>query len=208
MLNGTKNWEKFGKLVGYYFDIDNMDDANFSTRSYGVRFSGKYTTDKVTLGYAAEFSRRTDAHENPVDYDANSYRFGFSVGWKDFTSCIGYESLGGDDAQSGAMFRTPLATLHAFNGWADKFLAIPAAGLVDAFVGVKGNAGGFSWNVLHHDVQAEAGNDKFGREVDASIGAKFAKHYGVLLKSAWFDGEVNSSYDDTTKFWIQLTAGF
>jgi len=31
---------------------------------------------------------------------------------------VSAESLGGDDTISGGAFRTPLATLHAFQGWA------------------------------------------------------------------------------------------
>ena len=42
----------------------------------------------------------------------------------------GYELLGSDGVT--VAFSTPLATLHAFEGWADKFLATPAAGITDS----------------------------------------------------------------------------
>lgn len=106
------------------------------------------------------------------------------------------------------MFRTPLATLHAFNGWADKFLTTPPAGLNDLFLGIKGKVGNWKWNMVYHDFKAESGSQKFGREFDASIGTGFAKHYGVLFKAAFFDAARSSVYDDTTKYWVQLTADF
>ena len=103
---------------------------------------------------------------------------------------------------------TPLATLHAFNGWADKFLTTPDAGLKDMFLGVKGKIGVMNWNVVYHDFKAQDGSDKYGTELDASVGASFAKSYGVLFKTAFFNGEPGAAYDDTTKLWVQLTANF
>ncbi len=208
LLNGSKSWEKYGKLTAYYYDIDNQDSASFSTKSYGIRFAGKYKTDDISLGYTAEFARQHDAHNNPVDYSANYYRFDLSLSVRGITPYLGYEVLGGDEITSGAAFRTPLATLHAFNGWADKFLSTPDAGLKDFFIGIKGKGGAWSWNLLYHEFNAESGFGSYGAEIDASISRKFAEHYGVLLKGAWFNGEATSVYDDTTKIWIQLTAGF
>jgi len=143
-----------------------------------------------------------------VDYSADYYRVDFSASFGSFTPYLGYESLGGDDMRSGASFRTPLATLHAFNGWADQFLATPDAGLNDLFLGVKGKVSTWSWNIVYHDFQAESGSQNFGKELDASIGRKFAEHYGVLFKAAWFDASSSSGYSDTTKLWVQLTANF
>ena len=208
LLNGSWNFEGIGKLVGYYYDIDNKDVAAFSTETLGARFAGKRKGEVVTFNYAIEYASQSDAHRNPVGYSANYRRIDFGIGTAKITPYLGYESLGGDDTRPGAMFRTPLATLHAFNGWADKFLGTPAAGLNDMFFGVKGKLGVASWNVVYHDFEAEAGDAKFGTEVDVSVGTSFAKHYGALFKVAFFSGEPGSGYDDTTKLWLQLTAGF
>ena len=54
----------------------------------------------------------------------------------------GYEVLEGAPT-GGLAFVTPLATLHKFQGWADKFLATPASGIEDAYIAVFGNALGF-----------------------------------------------------------------
>jgi hypothetical protein len=206
--NLAKNWENIGKLTGYYYNIDNESDATLSTTSYGVRFKGSHKMESASLGYTAEYAHQTDAADNPVDYSANYFRLDLSATFGSVTPYIGYESLGGDDTRPGAMFRTPLATLHAFNGWADKFLTTPSAGLNDLFIGVKGKVSAWNWNIVYHDFQAESGSQNFGKELDASIGRKFAEHYGVLFKAAWFDGATLSTYPDTTKLWFQLTASF
>jgi hypothetical protein len=206
--NAAKSWENVGKLTAYYYDIDNLDSAAFSTTTYGARFNGSHKAGETRLGYTAEYAKQKDSAENPVDYSANYYRLDLSATFGNFTPYIGYESLGGDDTRPGAMFRTPLATLHAFNGWADRFLTTPDAGLNDLFLGVKGKVGSWSWNVVYHDFEAESGSQNFGKEVDASIATKFTKHYGVLFKAAFFDAASSSTYVDTTKLWVQLTAGF
>ncbi len=206
--NLAQDFKDVGKLTGYYYDINNKDVAGFSTKTYGARFAGAYKASNVKLGYTLEYAHQSDAHNNPVDYSANYYRGDFSVAFERLTPYIGYESLGGDHTRGGAAFRTPLATLHAFNGWADKFLATPGAGLNDAFVGVKGKVGTWGWNVVYHDFQAESGSQKFGKEFDAAISRGFAEKYKVLFKAAWFDGNSSSVYQDTTKLWAQLTANF
>jgi hypothetical protein len=206
-VNAAHAFDGVGKLSVYYYDIDNEDAAAFSTASYGIRFVGEHAFDSTKLGYTLEYARQNDAHLNPVDYSADYYRLDLSLGIKGFTPYVGYESLGGDDTRPGAAFRTPLATLHAFNGWADLFLTTPDAGLRDIWVGVKGKVGSWSWNALYHDFQAESGGEDFGGEFNASIGRNFADHYGVLLKVASFKSDT-ASLPDVLKFWVQFTASF
>lgn len=202
------NLEGLGKLTGYYYDIDNDDVASFSTSTYGGRFAGTYKFGENAFGYALEYAHQSDAHNNPLAYSANYYRIDASLGIGKVTPYVGYESLGGDDSKAGTSFRTPLATLHAFNGWADMFLTTPDAGLNDLFVGVKGALGRWNWDALYHDFDAESGSKSFGSEIDASIGRKFAEKYSVLFKAALFDASESSPYPDTTKVWVQLTANF
>jgi len=206
--NLAYQWEGVGRLSTYYYDIDNEDTAAFSTATYGARLSGSTKLGENAFGYAAEYAYQTDAHNNPVDYSASYYRIDASLGVGKVTPYVGFESLGGDDTVTGASFRTPLATLHAFNGWADVFLTTPAAGLDDLFVGIKGALTSWNWDLLYHDFDAESGSQSFGSEFDASLSRKFAEKYEVLFKAAYFDSKESSPYPDTTKFWVQLSADF
>ncbi len=206
--NLAYQWQAVGKLTAYYYDLDNDDVAAFSTATYGARLSGSTQLGENVFGYAAEYAHQTDAHNNPVDYSANYYRMDASLTLGKVTPYVGFESLGGDDAMAGASFRTPLATLHAFNGWADIFLTTPAAGLNDLFVGIKGGLANWNWDLLYHDFDAESGSQSFGSEFDASLSRKFAENYELLFKAAFFDGKTSAPYPDTTKLWVQLSADF
>ena len=205
LLNGSWTFDGIGKLTGMLYDIDNNDLASFSTTTWGVRWVGM---NAGPINYTINWSTQSDNANNPVDYDADYWRLDLSYAFDSVTPYIGYESLGGSDTKPGAAFRTPLATLHAFNGWADKFLTTPDEGLVDAFIGVKGKIGAWSWNVLYHDFSAEAGSRDWGTEIDASLSRQFANRYGLLFKLADFSTDAPDRYGDTTKIWVQFTAGF
>ncbi len=207
LFNVTYDFKKVGKLTGYYYDIDNEDAAALSNTTWGLRFSGKAGGDGSPIGYTLEYANQADNADNPVDYKADYWRVDLSAAIKQATVYVGYESLGGSDSEPGQAFRTPLATLHAFNGWADKFLNTPDAGLNDFFIGVKGKLEKWNWNVLYHDFSSESGSTDFGVEYDGVITRKFKDHYSVLFKAAHFKTD-NRAYGDTTKFWVQLTADF
>lgn len=206
--NLAYSFDGAGKLTGYYYNIDNDDVAAFSTSTFGARWAGSRKFAENTFTYNLEYAHQADAHNNAVDYSAGYYRIDAAWGMGKITPYVGYESLGGDDSRSGASFRTPLATLHAFNGWADLFLTTPDAGLNDLFLGIKGKLGSWDWDALYHDFDAESGSQSFGSEFDASIGRNFAEKYSVLFKAAFFDGKDTSPFPDTTKLWFQLTADF
>jgi len=44
-------------------------------------------------------------------------------------------------------------------------------------------------------------------EIDVSLSRKFADKFGLLFKATSFDSD-SPAYGDTTKLWVQLTAGF
>jgi hypothetical protein len=207
LLNVNKYFGDGGLLTGYWYDIDNEDALALSNRTIGLRYAASRTMNDRKIGYTFEFASQIDSGDNPVAYDANYYRVDLSAGLGAATIYAGFESLEGDANNGGQAFRTPLATLHAFNGWADKFLATPAAGLEDTFIGVKGVRSGWSWNVLYHQYSAQSGSADFGCELDASLATKFSNKLGLLLKLASFDSS-HAAYGDTTKVWVQLTAGF
>ncbi|NND44672.1 MAG: alginate export family protein [Xanthomonadales bacterium] len=195
-----------GKLSLYAYDIDNRDIPNLSNMTLGARFDGSLSGEESRFRYTIEAARQYD-NGGPVAYDASYYRLDLSAKFPWATVYGGVESLGGDSASGGKAFRTPLATLHAFNGWADQFLATPDAGLVDRYAGVQGQAGAWAWNLLYHDFEAESGSLDFGSELDLSFSRKLGQHYGLLLKAARFNANAGD-FNDVTKVWVQLTAGF
>lgn len=195
-------------VVGYGYFIDNEDAIANSTATFGARATGslEFATGKLKL--VGELATQSDAADGPVDYDAGYGRLeatwqgehGFSIG-------IGYESLGGDSANAGEAFRTPLATLHAFNGWSDRFLATPDAGLEDLFFSASFGVAGWKFTSKFHDFSAESGSGDYGTEFDFAAARTFAKRYKLLLKYASFNAD-DPAFADTTKIWAMLTAGY
>ena len=124
---------KFGvgslSVYGHFIELQNPALIGLSHQNLGIRFAGK----KNKISYAVEYATQSDYSDGADIIDAEYLlgEFGAKVG--KFTLKAGYEVMGGDGTWG---FFTPLATLHAFNGWADKFLATPVNGIKDMYVGV------------------------------------------------------------------------
>jgi hypothetical protein len=152
----------------------------------------------------AEFAHQTDAGDNPVDYDANYYhaRASFDLA-PTFAPVAGFERLEGS-SRAGAAFRTPLATLHAFNGWADRFLATPDGGLDDLYIGFRGGRGRIGYALTWHRFETETGGTELGTEIDGSVSFALFDRLSLLVKAAHFDDD-DSSVRGVTKFWTMLS---
>jgi len=204
LLNANVGLTDAWKVVGYAYLIDNDDAPAFSTDTFGLRLNGNVALGEGKLAIIADVATQSDAGNNPADYDATYFRVHGDWSLDALTLGLGFESLGSDNGQG---FRTPLATLHAFNGWADQFLSTPGAGLEDLYlkVGYKYKPWGFT--LVYHDFSAESGGDDFGSEIDLSAGRSLGERYKLLLKLAAFDSD-DPAYTDTTKAWLMLTASF
>jgi hypothetical protein len=191
-------------VYGYWMDFDNAPAS--SNRTTGARLTGAVPLAGAwRLPWAAEFARQGDYGDNPVDYDASYYLLEAGIASERIGLRAGYEVLEGDTS-AGAAFRTPLATLHAFQGWADKFLATPDRGIEDIYVAVNGKALGADLLVRFHDFSAETGGGDWGTELDFSASWAIAKHYAVMLKGATYDADEFAQ--NTSKYWLMLSANF
>ena len=135
---------------------------------------------------------------------------------KQYGISVGMENMEGNGVKG---FATPLATLHKFQGWADKFLATPPNGIEDKYVNLSANfkaAGGLDTLgivVSYHDYEAERIDADYGSEINVSLAAKYKK-VSVMLKFADYDEGVLASARNTQKLWMQVedttkaTAGY
>lgn len=206
LINGHYKFGKWGTLGGYFYNIDNQDAPVFSNRTVGVRFNGKYPLESVSLRYAAEFAYQEDVGDAPESYDANYYHLDFGVIInQNFDVGVGYEVLEGDSGTDDKQFKTPLATLHKFNGWADQFvfggLGNPDAGLADGYINFKAKFYGITGMAVYHDFEADDGGTSYGEEIDLSLSRGFGKHFTGLIKYADYDADNFAT--DTKKFWVQ-----
>jgi len=215
LINVSFEGWNVGKLNLYAYLMDVEDAHAFATETYGARFNAKYKlSEKNKLLFTAELATQTDygGYSDQTNFDANYYTLSGSFKSNAFTSTLGYEVLEGNSTSGGESFRTPFATLHKFNGWADQFLGTPAAGLEDIYVNVSSKLGGFKVMLVYHDFSSEDGSDNYGSEVDISLSRSLSKKASVLLKYADYsaDDEANSVLGkvDTQKIWLMLTMKF
>jgi len=198
LLNVGLDKTPIGKITAYAYMLD--DDAETDTDTLGLRFKGS----AGSFLYTAEFAQQSDAGDNPADLSA-TYLFG-EAGYKVSTTklFLGYESLGSDDGNAG--FQTPLATKHAFNGWADKFLSTPADGLNDAYIKVVSKFSGVKLVGLYHDFSSDNGNTDYGTELNLVLVKPINKTFKGLIKYADYSADDFST--DTKKIWFALEANF
>lgn len=194
-------------LSPYFYSLDNDDIASFSSATLGARIAGELKAGEGSVALLAEFATQDDAGNNPINYDAQYFHLGGLWSLQQGLSLgLDFESLGGGSAP-GMSFRTPLATLHAFQGWADMFLATPTGGIEDLFATVKFTAGRWNLTGVFHDFSAESGGGDYGTEIDLSIATAIHGNYGILFKGALFNGDT-AAYPDTNKIWIMFTADY
>jgi len=201
---------KIGTLTAfaYLVDQDEIPVLGNSSQSYGGRFAGAHPFSKtVKVTYAASFATQSDYHRNPNTYSSNYYAGEVGLGVKAFTVAAGLEILGADKGVALTSFQTPLATLHKFNGWADKFLVTPPNGLRDAYGSV-----GYGWKkalgfdaigvtAIYHRFGSDRLGQRYGSEIDTQLSIKKGK-YTALLKYAQYDA--HSFATDTKKLWASL----
>jgi hypothetical protein len=202
LVNWSNEFDDIGKLSVYYYDINNKDVSAFSTTTLGARFTG----NRNAFNYALEFANQNDAHNNSVNYSANYLRLDTGYDFKLATVYAGYEVLDGDANNGASMFRTPLATLHKFNGWADKFLNTPQDGIESAFIGIKGLNSGFKWQFDYYDFQAQDSSRDLGSELNFEVAKDINQNVSVIFRAAIYDADTHAT--DTTKFWFMFFLNF
>ena len=195
------------KIVGYGYFMDISDADTLSNNTYGIRGTGSWDGgNKWSIDYAGEFAYQEDAGDNPVSYNNNYYLLEGAVNYSAVKFKIGYEVLEGDSNQTGKAFRTPLATLHAFQGWADKFLTTPDGGIEDLYFSVSGSYAGFKGAAIYHKFEANSGGGDYGKELDLIITRKLGKRYSAMIKYADYDADDFAT--DTKKAWLMLSGTF
>jgi hypothetical protein len=203
---------KAGKVTAfnYLLDFENIVGVpaavRDSTNTYGLRFAGEQPAEKGKLTYALSVARQADYADNPLNFSLD-YVFAeaiATIGRYNFGA--GFEIMEGNGVKG---FTTPLATLHKFQGWADKFLATPPNGIKDQYVtgGVtfKG-VGAFetlALNAAFHDYDAQRTSVSYGDELNLSVAAKYKK-LNLMLKFADYQQGQLPTARDTQKVWGQV----
>lgn len=219
IFNAKYTGFKYAKLEGYYYDLDftKVRDAANASTTYGLRVNGAVPVinDKTKFIYTGEYATQSDTGSNPNNYDANYYlvEAGFKTKFDSFITSllakVSYEVLESDRGTQGTVFRTPLATGHAFQGWADNFLLTPAAGIEDTYFTMVAT-GKYDTKLIisYHMLEAETASFDYGDEIDIWLTKKFNKKYLVGVKYAAYDASSdvgNTKATDLSKFWVYFS---
>ena len=189
-----------GKVGGYAYIID--IDASESTPSVPVLSVGDTNTFGAFIqadnGFYAEFAYQDGtASAGPRaalgDYDAYYGHLKYSTKVGETAVNVGVEYLSDG-------FVTPLATVHAYNGFADAFIfnriGLPFAnanyeGITDIYAGITqtGLPGGITFKGFLHYYMDDSFDANYGYEADMVLVKKINPSTTALLKAAYFVGE-------------------
>lgn len=192
--------------------------------TYGIALTGDVAaSDALKLNYRLEYAKQTDATmENSgvtstTDVDADYVNVELGANMSGFLIGAQYEVLSGDSDGAGEekAFATPLATLHAHNGWADMFLATPTAGIEDMSIMVGYNSKDLGLlKAIYHDYASDVGSTDYGRELDVIYTRAIpgVNNLTGMLKYADYNGDAEAPTaalrTDTSKFWAMLDFKF
>ena len=120
LLNATWSPAEALRLQGFVYALDFGNSAINSSITKGVKASGKAWLGLYQLAYNATWARQSDYHHNTPDFSLDYFGADLAATFDIYTAKVSYESLEGDGTRG---FTTPLATVHAFNGWSDAFVS-------------------------------------------------------------------------------------
>lgn len=215
LVHVTYNGLAFAKIVGYGYFLDFQDPAfeALSTRTLGLRLDGSHAiSDTMKLLYTAEYADQTDYADGRPG-DADYYWLTLGLGFKQFDVKLNQERLSGNGTYS---LSTPLATVHAQNGWADKFLANPVDGLIDTSVAASTAVAGVKLTAIYHDYQSDNSSYDYGDEWNLLAVKPVNKHLKVVAKYADYSADKNATNvarnpaqrTDVQKFWLMADFTF
>lgn len=220
LLNITYKGWSVGSLTGYGYFLDYMPGQPISNalsnQTAGLRFDGGYKPESMSprFLYTAEFARQSDYAEGGSTIEGDYANLMLGVDVSNVQVKLNYEVLSGDGVYA---FATPFATLHAFNGWADRFLVTPD-GLKDIFLSASAVVlEGINLSGAYHWYSADNLGYDYGSELNLQVAKKINKSLVVTAKYAAYSADANASNvarnaagaaKDLDKFWVMLDVQF
>lgn len=225
LLNGSYKVMDELKVTAYGYLIgENSAVPNYygGSDTYGMSLTGSAkVSDGVKVTYRAEYAVQKDPSLEAsgfsgvaVEQDADYMNFELDADVSGFLIGAQYEVLSGENASgSETTFQTPLATLHAHNGYADMFLSTPDDGLEDLnfTLGYKSKDFG-TLKATYHDFSSDVGSTDYATELDMiySRAVPGVNNLVGTLKYVKFDADANNGIGlvDMTKFVAMLDYKF
>lgn len=218
--------------------VKNFDYVKANTHLLNLSYTGIEGLKLGAYAYLMEFDDKPNWDNNTFGVSAAKSLCGIEfygeIAWQDdagfasaddafyvhttATKAFGPQSLTFGVESLGAGFKTPLATLHAFNGFSDVFLLGRSEGthngLTDTYLSYTLPVfWGMKWtNVLHAFGDNEISSG-YGWEFDSVLVKKFDENFSAIAKCAFFESEGDSfvgaaPLPDTTRFSVEIDYKF
>ncbi|MBX6420931.1 MAG: hypothetical protein IRZ06_07985 [Nevskia sp.] len=213
-------WAPWLKTTGYLYLLNfaydaplppapgaQFNDPRRDTATYGGFLAGSHALGPLALGYHLEFARQRPYASSPAEVHADYYRAELTASVWRIQGLLGYEQLGGDGHYA---FQTPLATLHAFQGWADQFLVTPANGIEDFYVSLGGRWARMDALLTWHDFNPQhVPAVHYGSEIDGQVQRPIGRRFvaGITYAHYYadhFPATTTGTIFGSTKLWAWL----
>ena len=197
-LTGFGYWLEFDPIVGVPGAVRD------SSETFGLRLAGDRALSRIKLAYVASYATQQEYGDNPLTFDNDYHLLELTATYKQYYVGLGQEVLEGNGTKG---FTTPLATLHKFQGWADKFLTTPPNGIDDRYVNAGFTLKGvgmldtLALQASYHTYEAERISSDYGAEINLQVQAKWQRFLGTIK---YADYEADRLFTDTVKFWAQI----
>ncbi len=196
-----------GVTLGSYIYLMSFEDTpGLDNNAYGVSAAGK----ALGLDLYGELAWQDDAGRTADDEAIYTHLTA--------TKTLGTQSLTLGFEHLGAGLKTPLATVHAFNGFADAFIGGRLFGshngLSDLYVShTMPVFWGMKWTNAIHAMGDNEISSGYGWEIDSVLVKKLDEHFLAIAKLAHFESEGDAfvgaaAVPTTTRFSIELNYEF
>lgn len=184
------------RLQGFVYALDFQNSPANSSLTSGLKAGGKTWVGLYQLAYDATYAHQTDYRHNTAPFALDYWGADLAGTFDIYTLKASYEWLEGNGTRG---FTTPLATTHAFQGWADAFV-LPLGGnksFVDGIEDLNLTANVkprfkltylFNPDILvrYHDFDDHRTGADLGHEWDAQFQAAVTPKLTAALKYAKF----------------------
>ena len=198
LLNVTWTPSEALRLQGFVYALDFGNSAINSSITKGGKASGKAWLGLYQVAYNATYAVQGEYRGNTAAFDLDYVAADVAGTFDIYTVKLAYEALEGDGVRG---FTTPLATVHAFQGWSDAFVSPGgnksfADGIEDKNItfNVKPRfRRTYLFNtdliVRYHDFDDQRTGADLGSEWDVQLTAAITPKLSIALKYADFRRE-------------------
>jgi hypothetical protein len=198
------------RVESYAYLLDLEQAPTLSTATYGLRGESSFQLGSgLTARLNGAFAHQEDRAENPLSVSLWYDLVEAGLGYGEFSAFIGREAFEGNGEIG---FQTPLASPHAFQGWAEVFVTKPPDGLIDMYAKASYGLplipviGKVTASVAYHEFSAERTSADLGNEWDGSVEARLNDRFSYGTALALYEG--GGARPSKHVFWLYATYVF